>query len=213
MVTCGNSLLCAFSVIVFFVICVLMAFSAVIRHSARIWGYNHFRVGGSHLISYLMSTPNSRLHVTSGLGLLTGRHALTLLSLFSHQQNKGLDYRLCFFPFRSNILKNSILFNYILSMWPIKIFKNVEFPLWHNGIGSVLSCQDTGSIPSTWLKDPALTQLWCRSQLRLGSDPWPGNSICCQVAKKKKEKEKKCTLKMTYFTIFLVCGQWLKCLG
>ena len=29
-------------------------------------------------------------------------------------------------------------------------------------------------------------QLWHRSQLCLGSDPWPGNSICRGVAKKEK---------------------------
>ena len=33
------------------------------------------------------------------------------------------------------------------------------------------------------LKDPALPQLWCGSQLRLASEPWPRNSIC---QKKKK---------------------------
>ena len=41
-----------------------------------------------------------------------------------------------------------------------------------------------GSIPSLaqWVKDLALLQLWLRSHLWLGSDPWRGNSICCRVA-------------------------------
>ena len=35
--------------------------------------------------------------------------------------------------------------------------------------------------------DPVLLQLQHRSQLWLGSDPWPGNSTCCRMAKKDKE--------------------------
>lgn len=41
---------------VFPAICVLMAFSAVIRHRARCWGYSHHRVQGSHLMFHLMPT-------------------------------------------------------------------------------------------------------------------------------------------------------------
>ena len=37
------------------------------------------------------------------------------------------------------------------------------------------------------LRDLALPQLQCGSQLRLGSDPWPRNSICCGAAKKEKK--------------------------
>ena len=59
-------------------------------------------------------------------------------------------------------------------------------------MGSVVfqQLQDTGSIPS-WhrrLKDPALPQLWLRSQKWLGYDPWPRNSIGCGVDKREKEE-------------------------
>ena len=45
-------------------------------------------------------------------------------------------------------------------------------------------------IPSLtqWVKDPALPQLWLRSQLQLGSDPWPRNSICLWGGQKRKKK-------------------------
>jgi len=66
---------------------------------------------------------------------------------------------------------------------------NEEFPLWHNEISSVWEPWDAGSIPgpAQWGMALALLQLWLRSQLHFGSDPWPGNSICCGVAKKKKK--------------------------
>ena len=49
----------------------------------------------------------------------------------------------------------------------------------------------TGLIPrpAQWVKDLASPQLWLRLQLWLGSDPWPGNSMCQGMAKKKKEKK------------------------
>ena len=51
------------------------------------------------------------------------------------------------------------------------------------------SC-DAGSIPAQWLKDLVLQQVWLRSRLWVGSDPWPGNSTCCGAAKKGKKKKK-----------------------
>ena len=49
---------------------------------------------------------------------------------------------------------------------------------------------DSGSIPSPaqWVKDLALPHQQLRLQLRLRSDPLPGNSICCGRPKKKKKK-------------------------
>ena len=48
-----------------------------------------------------------------------------------------------------------------------------------------------GLIPglAQWVKDLALLQL--QSRLKLGSDPWPGRSICCGAAKNEKKKKKK----------------------
>ena len=52
----------------------------------------------------------------------------------------------------------------------------------------------TGSIPGLlqWIKNPALLQLWCRSQLWLRFDPWPGKLPCATgVAKQTKTKEER----------------------
>ena len=45
---------------------------------------------------------------------------------------------------------------------------------------------DVGSIPSHWVKDPALPQLQFSSWPWLRPDPWPRNSICYRTAKKKR---------------------------
>ena len=47
---------------------------------------------------------------------------------------------------------------------------------------------DLGSVPSPaqWVKDPLLPWLQLRSQLQLGSDPWPGMGTPCAVEWPKK---------------------------
>ena len=42
--------------------------------------------------------------------------------------------------------------------------------------------------PVKWIKDPALLQLWRRSQLWLGFNPRPRTSICCGCEQKNKKK-------------------------
>ena len=55
----------------------------------------------------------------------------------------------------------------------------------HQGRGSIRDC-------AQWVKTLAEPKLWCGSQLRLASDPWPGKSICHGAAKKEKRtKERK----------------------
>ena len=42
-----------------------------------------------------------------------------------------------------------------------------------------------------WVKDVALLQLWCTSQLHLGFDPWPGNVHMLWVWPKNKTNKQK----------------------
>ena len=58
------------------------------------------------------------------------------------------------------------------------------------GLVASLERWDTGLIPgpAQWVRDPVLLQLQHRSQLWLGFDPWPGNSICRGTAKKRKKE-------------------------
>ena len=62
-----------------------------------------------------------------------------------------------------------------------------EFLLWCNGISSVSGAQgrrfDRRS--GTVVKDLALSQLWHRSQLQLGSDP--GTSVCLRATTKQNK--------------------------
>ena len=65
------------------------------------------------------------------------------------------------------------------------------------GSASSLEHWDAASIssPAQWVRDPSLP--W----LQLRSDPWPGNSVCCKIAKKEKKK-KKVLSKYMYKTSF-----------
>lgn len=51
-------------------------------------------------------------------------------------------------------------------------------------------CGSAGLVPSPaqWVKDPALLQLWHRSQLQLELDPWPGNFPMPWGQPKKKKR-------------------------
>ena len=54
-------------------------------------------------------------------------------------------------------------------------------------------CSGTGLTPSPgqWVKDPALLQLWHRSQLQLRFDPWPSNFHIALLQPKKKKINKR----------------------
>ena len=52
-----------------------------------------------------------------------------------------------------------------------------------------------------WVEDLALLQLWCRLQLHLGFDPWPGNFHVLWVRPKKKKKKKE----LTAYVFFYKC--------
>ena len=65
-----------------------------------------------------------------------------------------------------------------------------DFPLWFNGIGSASEAPGHrfDPWPCRWAKDPLWPQLWCRSQLRLGSDPWPRTPYLMGGQKRKRKK-------------------------
>ena len=63
--------------------------------------------------------------------------------------------------------------------------ENLELPLWHNGMGSVLGALIPR--PAQWVKDLALPQLWLSLQLWLRFDPWPRSSMSLGVAQTNKQ--------------------------
>ena len=61
-----------------------------------------------------------------------------------------------------------------------------EFPLWckgTEGVSTVAGTQVRSLALLSGVKDPLLQQLWHMLQLWLRFDPWPGNSMCSEVAK------------------------------
>lgn len=95
--------------------------------------------------------------------------------------------------------RNRIVVFFLANVFPSKRKKHFkEFSLWCNGISGISEAWSMQTLSPAWhneLKDPALLQLWCRSQLWSWSDPRPGDAICCGAAKKeKKEQKEKSTL-------------------
>ena len=84
-----------------------------------------------------------------------------------------------------------------LGLFPCNLLDKIILGLWN---------LPTGSIPglAQWVKDSGLLQLQLRSWLRLGSDPWPGGSICHGAANKwKKERKKKKVRLYPDFILFI----------
>ena len=76
----------------------------------------------------------------------------------------------------------------------------LEFPLWLSVLMIWLisvALPVRTPAPAKWVKDLVLLQLWCRSKMQLGFDPWPGN-FHMPLAWQKMEKGKKKKMKKAY---------------
>lgn len=121
-------------------------------------------------------------------------HVLPLSCIFSLPASFCLTYM----SLKHSLLLIFHVFNIITSFLKLVIYSPIslrspeygfykytpeEFLLWRKGLAAPWECWDTGLIASLvqWIKDPVLLQ-W------LESDPWPGNSVCCGLAKKEKCK-------------------------
>ena len=95
----------------------------------------------------------------------------------------------------------------------------LEFLLWHRGLRTQLQWPQVATevqVPSlaqcSGFKDPALLQLWCRLQLPLKSDPWPGNSMCHRATKmgeKKTTTDPYCVPKKTQKMVSEMCHTFI----
>ena len=67
-------------------------------------------------------------------------------------------------------------------------------------------CGTMGSVASLQHQDAgSILSLACRSQLWLGSDPWPENSICHRAAKKQNKTKQKPPKKLKNTTLGEKC--------
>ena len=63
------------------------------------------------------------------------------------------------------------------------------FNPWHRSVGWGSGVAESCSVGHRWSSDPGLLWLWCRPQLLLEFNPWPGNFHVPQVAAIKKKKK------------------------
>ena len=75
----------------------------------------------------------------------------------------------------------------VLICIPLIISGVEELLLWRSGIDRILGALGCGFDP--WPHTVDYVQLWLRWLLWLGSDPWPGRSMCHGVAKNEKKKK------------------------
>ena len=117
----------------------------------------------------------------------------TLLALYQHfrlifrQNQESLQLISC-----NTILLRPVHEQALQSGLDHKVPSGVPTVVWWFNYLACL-CGGACSIPSPvgWVKDPALLQLWHRSQLWFRFDPWPRNFHMPQLWQKKKKKKKK----------------------